>query len=276
MTADAVTQDGRARVLADGVAMPLLGLGVWQVPDGPECVNAVRWALEAGYRHIDTAQGYRNEASVGKALRESGLDRDEVFITTKFLPRAEDPVRAVEQSLRQLGTGYVDLYLIHWPQDGPIWAWPGMERAAELGYARSIGVSNFDKAELESVMAIAGRMPTVDQVNFNPFANRQALDDACRQRNVALEGYSPLGTGRLLSDPAVAAIATEAGRTPAQVLLRWSVQQGVPVISKSVHRDRIEENLEVFDFQLSGEAMSRLDALDQTGGTARALEHKWW
>jgi 2,5-diketo-D-gluconate reductase A len=199
-----------------------------------------------------------------------------VFITTKFLPRAKDPVNAVEQSLRLLGTDYVDLYLIHWPQDGPTWAWPGMERAAQLGYARSVGVSNFDEAELESVISIASRRPAVDQVNFNPFANRRALHDACRRHDVALEGYSPLGTGRLLSDPAVAAIAAAAGRTQAQVLLRWSVQQGVPVISKSVHRDRIEENLEVFDFQLPDEAMSRLDALDQTGGTARALEHKWW
>jgi 2,5-diketo-D-gluconate reductase A len=276
MKADAVTQDGMARVLADGRRMPLLGLGVWQVPDGPECVDAVRWALEAGYRHIDTAQGYRNEASVGKALQESGLDREQVFITTKFLPHAGDPVRAVEQSLRQLGTDYVDLYLIHWPEGGPTWAWPGMERAAELDYARSIGVSNFDEAELESVTASASRRPEVDQVNFNPFANRRALHDACRRHDVALEAYSPLGTGRLLSNPAVTVIAAEAGRTPAQVLLRWSVQQGVPVISKSVHRDRIEENLGVFDFQLSGEAMSRLDALDQTGGTARALEHKWW
>jgi 2,5-diketo-D-gluconate reductase A len=276
MTADAVTQDGKARVLVDGATMPLLGLGVWQVPDGPECVNAVLWALKAGYRHIDTAQGYRNEASVGKALKESDVDRDQVFITTKFLPRAEDPVRAAEQSLRLLGTDYVDLYLIHWPQDGPIWAWPGMERSAELGYARSIGVSNFNEAELESVISIASRMPAVDQVNFNPFANRRALHDACRRHDVALEGYSPLGTGRLLSDPAVTAIAAQAGRTPAQVLLRWSVQQGVPVISKSVHRDRIEENLGVFDFELSGQAMSRLDALDQTSGTARALEHKWW
>jgi 2,5-diketo-D-gluconate reductase A len=151
-----------------------------------------------------------------------------------------------------------------------------MERAAELGFARSIGVSNFDEAELDSVMAIASRSPAVDQVNFNPFANRRALHDACRRHDVALEGYSPLGTGRLLSDPAVTAIAAEAGRTPAQVLLRWSVQQGVPVISKSVHRDRIEENLGVFGFELPAEAMSRLDALDQTGGTASALERKWW
>ena len=276
MRADAVTQDGMARVLADGREMPLLGLGVWQVPDGPECVSAVRWALEAGYRHIDTAQGYGNEASVGGALRESGLGRDEVFITTKFLPRAGDPVRALEQSLRLLGTDHVDLYLVHWPENGPTWAWPGMERAVELGYARSIGVSNFSGDELASVTAVARIRPAVDQVNFNPFAYRRALLDACQRGNVALEGYSPLGTGRHLSDSTVAAIAADIGRTPAQVLLRWSVQRGVPVISKSTHQNRIEGNSRIFDFELPGEALSRLDALDQTGRTGVALERKWW
>ncbi|WP_250572468.1 aldo/keto reductase [Nonomuraea sediminis] len=276
MTADEVTKDGMARVLADGSTLPLLGLGVWQVPDGPECVNAVRWALEAGYRHIDTAQAYRNEASVGKALKESGLDRDEVFITTKFLPRGGDPVRAAEESLRRLGVDQVDLYLIHWPAGGPTWAWPGMERAAELGYARSIGVSNFDEAELASVTAIAGVLPAVNQVDFSPFAYRRALLEACRRSNIALEGYSPLGTGRHLADAAVTAVAADTGRSPAQVLLRWFVQQGIPVISKSVRRERIEENLQIFDFELSGEELSRLDALDRTGGTGRALEHPWW
>jgi diketogulonate reductase-like aldo/keto reductase len=276
MKADPMAQDGMTRMLPNGSKLPLLGLGVWQVPDGPECVNAVRWALDAGYRHIDTAQAYRNEASVGKALRESGIGRDKVFITTKFRPAADDPAGAAEQSLRQLGTDYVDLYLVHFPQGGPTWAWPGMERAVELGHARSIGVSNFDDAELAEVEAIAGVMPAVNQVNFNPFAYRRALLDACRRKNVVLEAYSPLGTGRHLSDHEVTAIAARADRTPAQVLLRWSVQRGIPVISKSTHRDRIEENLRIFDFELTGEALSQLDALDQTGGTSAALERKWW
>jgi 2,5-diketo-D-gluconate reductase A len=137
-------QDRRRRSLADGNAIPLLGLGVWQVPNGPDCVTAVRWALELGYQHIDTAQAYGNEESVGQALRESGLPREEVFITTKFYPARRDPVAEVEQSLRRLGVDYVDLYIVHWPQGGPTRAWPGMERARERGYARSIGVSNFD------------------------------------------------------------------------------------------------------------------------------------
>src|SRR3974377_2218344 len=140
----AVTADGRARVLADGNQMPILGRGVWQVPNGAACVNAVRWALDLGYRHIDTAQAYGNEESVGQALRDSGVPRHEVFVTTKFYPgRRKDPGAEAEKSLRRLGVDQVDLYLIHWPAGGPTWAWPGMERARELGLARSIGVSNF-------------------------------------------------------------------------------------------------------------------------------------
>ena len=148
MTVSATTADGRARVLADGNQMPMLGLGIWQIPDGPASVNAVRWALDLGYRHIDTAQAYGNEESVGKALRDSRLARDEVFITTKFYPGRDDPVAEARQSLRRLGVDHVDLYLVHWPQGGPLWAWPGMERARELGYARSVGVSNFSASEL--------------------------------------------------------------------------------------------------------------------------------
>ena len=139
--------------LADGNQLPMLGLGVWQVPDGATCERAVRWALELGYRHIDTAQAYGNEASVGKALRDSGVPRDEVFITTKFNPGRKDPVAEAEQSLRRLGVDQVDLYLVHWPQRGPVWAWPGMERARERGLARSIGVSNFSAADLDQVVA---------------------------------------------------------------------------------------------------------------------------
>jgi methylglyoxal/glyoxal reductase len=254
----------------------MLGLGVWQVPDGLECVNAVRWALELGYRHIDTAQAYRNESSVGRALVESGVDRGEVFITTKFNPNAKDPVAAAEQSLRRLGVDQVDLYLVHWPQNGPAWAWPGMERARELGYARSVGVSNFGAADLENVAATATVMPAVNQVNFNPFAYRRTLLGACQRHGVVLEAYSPLGTGRHLPDATVGAIAARLGRTPAQVLLRWCVQHGVPVISKSAHRDRIAENSQIFDFELTGEELSQLDALDRTGGTGNALERKWW
>ena len=268
--------DRHVRPLADGNQLPLLGLGVWQVPNGPECVNAVRWALELGYRHIDTAQAYGNEESVGQGLRESGVPREEIFLTTKFFPRHRDPAAEAENSLRRLGVDHVDLYIIHWPQGGPTWAWPGMERARELGYARSIGVSNFDVDELGQVSAAGTVVPAVDQVQFSPFENRRALLEACEQRNVVLEAYSPLGTGRHLSDPAITRIAEAAGRTPAQVLLRWCVQRGIPVIPKSTHRERIEENAQIFDFTLSDEDMAALDLLDRSRGTGIAMERKWW
>ena len=262
--------------LADGNRIPRLGLGVWQVPNGPECVNAVRWALEVGYRHIDTAQAYGNEESVGKALRDSGVDRDAVFITTKFRPARRDPVAEVELSLRRLGVDHVDLYLIHWPRGGAVWAWPGMERAHELGYARSIGVSNFDVDELGQVMASATIAPVVDQVQLSPFEYRLGLIEAAGRRRVAVEAYSPLGTGRHLRDANVRRISARLGHTPAQVLLRWGLQRGLVVLPKSTHRERISENARVFDFNLSDEDMKELDGLDQTGRTDRAREGKWW
>ena len=283
MTFGTVTPGGRTRVLADGNQMPMLGLGVWQVPNGAACVNAVRWALELGYRHIDTAQIYGNEESVGRALRDSGVPRREVFITTKlrlgrkFFPwRYNDPVAAAEQSIRRLGVDQVDLYVVHWPKDGPTWAWPGMEQARKLGLARSIGVSNFSTGDLQDVIAVGTTPPVVNQVSFSPLEYRRALLDACRRRNVAVEAYSPLGTGRHLSNETVNRVAQRIGRTPAQVLLRWCLQHDVPVIPKSTQRERIAENAQIFDFALSDEDMAALDALDQTNGTDEAMERKWW
>jgi diketogulonate reductase-like aldo/keto reductase len=272
----AISPDERVRVLADGTRIPLLGLGVWQVPDGPEAENSVRWALELGYRHIDTAQAYGNEASVGRALRDSGVPREQVFLTTKFYPARKDPAAEAARSLERLGVEQVDLYIVHWPQGGPTWAWPGMEQALEQGYARSIGVSNFSVRELDELLAIAGTRPVVNQVQFSPFEYRRGLLEACEERQVAVEAYSPLGTGRHLRDPEVARIAERTGRTPAQVLLRWCLQRDLIVISKSVHRERIEENAQIFDFSLSEEELRALDELDQTGGTDEAREQKWW
>jgi len=267
---------GEQRTLADGTAIPVLGLGVWQVPDGTQCERAVRWALEAGYRHIDTAQAYRNEGSVGRALRDSGVPRKEVFITTKFYPARRDPVAEIEGSLRRLGVDQVDLYIIHWPQKGPTWAWPGMEQARERGYTRSIGVSNFSTRELEQVVAIAVTPPVINQVQFSPFEYRRSLLAACEAHNLAVEAYSPLGTGRHLSDPTVGRIAQDIGRTAAQVLLRWCLQRGTIVLPKSTHRERIDQNAQVFDFSLSDGDMATLDVLDVTGGTDTARERKWW
>lgn len=264
------------RVLADGNTIPLLGLGVWQMDNGSECVDAVRWALELGYRHVDTAQDYGNEESVGKALRESGVPRHELFVTTKFLPRQADPLTELERSLQRLGIDYVDLYLVHWPEGGPTWAWPGMERARERGYARSIGVSNFSAGELAEVLAASTVQPVVNQVQFNPFAYRKRLLDACEHDDIVLEAYSPLGTGSHLANDVVNEIASDLGRTAAQALLRWSIERGIPVIPKSTHRDRIAENAQLFDFSLSAGHIAQLDALDRTAGTDEAVEDTWW
>jgi 2,5-diketo-D-gluconate reductase A len=266
----------RYRRLADGNEIPLLGLGVWQVPNGPECVNAVRWALELGYRHIDTAQAYGNEESVGQGLRESGIPREDVFITTKFFPRHKDPVAELEQSLRRLGIDQVDLYIIHWPEGGPAWAWPGMGEALMRGRTLAIGVSNFSVQELEQVMDAGSAPPIVNQVQFSPFEYRRALLDYATEHEIAIEAYSPLGTGRHLDRREIGQVAERVGRTPAQVLIRWCLQRDTIVIPKSTHRERIEENGQVFDFTLSDDDMATLDALDETDGTDQAREEKWW
>jgi diketogulonate reductase-like aldo/keto reductase len=273
-----LTSNGQARVLSDGSEMPLLGLGVWQVDDGEETENSVRWALELGYRHIDTAQAYGNEESVGRALRDSGVPRDEVFITTKFYPRAKskDPAAEAERSVERLGIDQLDLYIIHWPEGGPTWAWPGMQEAHSRGLARSIGISNFNVREIDALLAEADVKPVVNQVQFSPWKYRRALVEACEANGIALEAYSPFMTGRKLNDSTVGRVAERHGRTNAQVLLRWGVQRNVIEIPKSQHRERIEANGQIFDFELTDEDMTELDALDETGGTAEAQENKWW
>ena len=264
------------RRLADGNEMPLLGLGVWQVPNGPECERAVSWALELGYRHIDTAQAYGNEESVGRALAASGIPLGEVFLTTKFYPSRKDPNAEAQRSLERLGVEQVDLYIIHWPQGGPTWAWPGMEKALENAYVRSIGISNFSIAEIGQLLSVASVSPVVNQFQLSAFEYRRKLMDECAQQKIAVVGYSSLGTGRHLRNREVAQIAERVGRTPAQVLLRWCLQRDALVIPKSTHRERIEENSKLFDFTLSDEDMAMLDALDTTGGTEQARERKWW
>lgn len=259
-----------SRPLSNGREIPVLALGVWQIPNGRECVDAVRWALDAGYRHIDTAQLYGNEESVGTAVRESGLPREELFIATKFAPSRRDPMAEAEGSLRRLGLDYVDLYLVHWPQRGATWAWPGMEKALQRGYTRSIGVSNYGVAEMGEVMSSAEVPPVVNQVQFSPFEYRRALLDAATRYDIVVEAYSPLGTGRHLADPRVSEVASRIDRSPAQVLLRWCLQRDTVVLPKSTHRDRIEDNSKIFDFELSDDDMADLDKLDRTGGTGEA------
>jgi diketogulonate reductase-like aldo/keto reductase len=268
-------EGGSCRV-TDDVEMPVLGLGVWKIPGGAETERAVLWALEAGYRHIDTAQAYGNEASVGRAIGRSGLSRENVFVTTKFLPSLGDPVAAAERSIERLGIPYVDLYLVHWPQGGPLWAWSGMEEVLARGFTRAIGVSNFDVDELEAVVAAADVAPHVNQIELNPFHVRGALLCACKRHGILAEAYSPLSHGRDLDHPALVETAGRYERTPAQILLRWSIQHGFPTIPKSARRERILENAQIFDFTLSDEDVVTLDGLDRTGGTGRAVERKWW
>lgn len=259
-----------SRQLSDGREIPVLALGVWQIRDGRQCVNAVRWALDLGYRHIDTAQLYGNEESVGRAVRESGVRREDLFITTKFAPSRQDPAAEAEGSLRRLGLDYVDLYLVHWPQRGAVWAWPGMEKARQLGYTRSIGVSNYGAGEMDELMRSAEVPPVVNQVQFSPFEYRRALLESAIKHQIVIEAYSPLGTGRHLADRRVGEVAYRVSRSPAQVLLRWCLQRDTVVLPKSTHRDRIEENAAIFDFELSDDDLAELDGLDRTGGTADA------
>ncbi len=251
--------------------MPVLGLGVYQMAPGRETEQAIEWAFEAGYRHIDTAMMYRNEESVGAAIRRSGLPRDDVFVTTKILPTRRNAREQLEQSLRKLDLDHVDLYLIHWPLPlGNASLWRRLESLRESGMAREIGVSNFGRRRLESLLPEAALQPAVNQVLFNPFRYRRSLLEYCREKGIVFEAYSPLARGKGLDNPAIVAVAERHGRTRAQVLLRWAVQHGAIVIPKSSHQERIRENAQIFDFELSADDMRALDALDRTGGTAKA------
>jgi len=259
------------RDLGDGVHMPLLGLGTWQVPQGRDTEQAVGWALEAGYRHIDTAAAYRNERSVGVAVRNSGLPRDEVFITTKWMPVRPSPARELTRSLTRLGLDYVDLYLIHWPVPfTETRGWRAFEELRTQGLARAIGVSNFGADRLARLLAGATRPPAVNQVQFSPVHYRRRLLEYCTERGIALEAYSPLDRGRAVADPVIVDIAGRLGREPAQVTLRWAIQHGAIVIPKSTHRERIQANAAIFDFELSPADMATIDTLDTSGGTGNA------
>jgi diketogulonate reductase-like aldo/keto reductase len=264
-----------ARALANGVEMPRLGLGLWQVPSGERTERAVTWALETGYRHLDTAQGYGNEASVGRALAASGIPREQVFLTTKFHPDSDDPVAEAERSLERLGVERLDLYLVHWPKGPATAQWAGMERALGRGLTRAIGVSNYSVGQLTQVLEAAETRPMVNQVALSPFTYRRRLVEFCLRSGVAPEAASPLTTGADLADPRLGEVARRTGRTPAQVMLRWGLQRGFVVIPKSVDRDRIAENARIFDFSLSDEDVAALDALDRTGGASRAIDRRW-
>jgi diketogulonate reductase-like aldo/keto reductase len=271
-----VSPAGRARILEGGVEIPVLGFGTWLIPDGDEAYGAVAAALATGYRHLDTAQAYGNETSVGRAMRDSGIAREEIFLTTKFNPGLDDPVAELERSLERLGAEQVDLYLVHTPQGGPTRAWPGMEQALERGLTRAVGISNFDAREVEAVCSVASAPPAVNQIQLNPYRHRRRLLAACERHGVAVQAWSPLTHGEDLGNPVLAEVAAACGRTPAQVLLRWGLQRDLIVIPKSVRPARIAENAQIFDFELSEAQLAQLDGLDRTGGTDQAVEDKWW
>jgi diketogulonate reductase-like aldo/keto reductase len=252
--------------LNNGVHMPWLGIGVWRVEEGEQVIQSVQHALEAGYRSIDTAAGYQNEAGVGTAIKQSGVARDQLFVTTKLANHDqgyESTLKAFEESRRKLGLDYIDLYLIHWPgKDKYKDTWKAFEKLHQDGYIRAIGVSNFQIHHLESLIQGSGTIPAVNQVEFHPLLIQQELRDYCKGKGIQLEAWSPLMQGNL-DQPLIGELAGKYGKTPAQIVLRWDLQHGVVTIPKSVHDNRIRENMDIFDFELSHEDMNKLDGLNE-------------
>lgn len=251
----------------NGKEIPMLGLGTYLAKKGAEARQAVEWAMEAGYRHIDTASIYENEEDVGAAVNGCGIDRDELFITTKVWNSDQGydkTLKAFDKSLRKLDMDYVDLYLVHWPvEDVRIDTWKAVERIFQSGRARSVGVSNFMIVHLVELLSLTAVDPAVNQVEFSPFLNRQGLLKFCTERKILVEAYSPLVRGKKADNPVLQAVALNHGKTWAQVLIRWALQHGMVVLPKSVNKDRIFENADVFDFEISDEEMEKLDSLDE-------------
>lgn len=247
--------------------IPCLGLGVFRTGSGQPTIDAVRWALECGYRHIDTAHIYRNEEEVGEALKHGSVPREQVFITTKLWNDDhgyDNALRAFDESARALGVEVIDLYLIHWPvAEKRLASWRALERLYEQGRARAIGVSNYMLPHLQELFANCQVQPMVNQIELHPFCQQRKVVDWCREHGIVVEAYSPVTKGRRLDDPTLVKLATALDRSPAQVLIRWGLQKGFVVIPKSANQKRIGENAKVFDFSLTAEQVSALDALDE-------------
>ncbi|MGM0899644.1 MAG: aldo/keto reductase [Bacillota bacterium] len=255
--------------LHNGVKMPWLGLGVFKVEDGEEVVASVKAALEAGYRSIDTAAIYGNEVGVGKAIAESNIPREELFITTKLWNSNqgyESTLAAFDESMEKLGLDYLDLYLIHWPvpaQGKYVETWKALEKLYKDGRVRAIGVSNFKIHHLEEVLANCEVKPMVNQVEYHPRFNQSELHEFCKKNEIHLEAWSPLMQGGLLDEPTLVEIANKYNKSTAQVIIRWDLQTGVVTIPKSTKPHRIAENADVFDFELTTEDMDKINALNQ-------------
>ena len=263
--------------LANGVEMPILGFGVFQIPDEKECTQAVLDALEVGYRHIDTAAIYRNEKAVGAAIKQSGIPREELFITTKlWIQDASETAapKAFDKSLEKLGIDYLDLYLIHQPFSDIHGAWRALEKLYKDGRTKAIGVSNFYPDRLADLIVHNEIAPMVNQIETHPFFQRADYQEQMKARGVQIESWAPLAQGRnnLFSNPELEKIAATHGKTIAQVVLRWLIQRDVVVIPKSVHKDRIAENFDVFDFDLTSEDMSGIAKLDT--GASIFIDHR--
>jgi diketogulonate reductase-like aldo/keto reductase len=256
---------GSALPLNSGTRIPVLGFGVWQLQPGAVTRKSVGEALKVGYRHIDTAKIYGNEADVGEAVRASGLHRSEVFVTTKVWNGDQgyaSTLAACDESLAKLGLGYIDLYLIHWPLPAKgADTWRALEKLKADNKCRAIGVSNYEVRELDELGRQSQTVPAADQVEFNPFHYLKDVEARCKQAGMVLEAYSPLSRGQALGNPKLRAIAAKVGRSPAQVMLRWGLQHGAVVLPRSSKRDHIRENAQVFDFELARDVMAALDGL---------------
>lgn len=248
--------------LNNGTEMPLLGFGTWQAKDGKIAYDSVRDALLAGYRHIDTAKFYGNEESVGKAIRDSGIPRGEIFVTTKLWPTdVLNADKAFETSFAKLDIDYIDLYLIHFPIPGlVVQNWKKMEKIHLGGKVRSIGVSNHSISQIESILAIATIKPTVNQIKCSPYNYDPEMHEFCKKNDIAMEAYSPLTRGNKLNDEKLVAVAASYKKSPAQILLRWCIQKEIATLPKSVHKNRIKENADLFDFELSDKDIELLDS----------------
>jgi 2,5-diketo-D-gluconate reductase A len=259
-------------VLNNGVRMPQLGFGVFQIPDA-ETTEAVAAALAAGYRSIDTAAIYGNETGTGRALAESGIAREDLFITSKLWIDDlgyEPALAAFDASLAKLGLDYLDLYLIHWPapaSDRYADSWLALEKLLADGRVRAIGVANFEPGHLQRLIDLGGTVPAINQVELHPALQQHAVTVFNAAQGIATEAWSPLAQGALLADPAITEIAARHGKTPAQIILRWHLQQGRIVIPKSVTPARIRENLEVFDFDLTEADLAAVNVLERNGRT---------
>ena len=247
--------------------MPLLGLGVWDAKSGKETYDAVIHALSKGYRHIDTAEMYGNEKDVGSAVIDSGIAREEIFITTKLWDSGlgyDHALNAFDVSLKKLNLEYIDLYLIHWPEKGSRREiWSALERIKKEGRSLSIGVSNFAPKHLNEILINADFNPTVNQIEMSPFLHQQEISSFCKKENIHLTGYCPLARGTRFNNPLLCRVAEETNKTAAQVMIRWAIQNGNTVIPKSVRPKRIEENADVFDFELREDQIKILDELEE-------------